>query len=261
MSESDSTALPAYDFQALCTPHYQALVHYANRLLPGRPQEALDLVQEAFLKACRRWSTWSPGTGEDASAAARGWLHRIVQNVFLDGARAHAGHRTALHYHHATVIENTYGVETDHNIQILSDGVGDEVRAALSTLDQAQLDVVLRADFQGEQYLAIAEALGIPLGTVMSRLHRGRKRLAAALKDYARESYGISGKDDSAKRRAKRLAVGTRTDIQAAPDDGVDLDGAGAAALTDVPAETVQTEADRVDRVVAWYHGRDLLGR
>jgi RNA polymerase sigma-70 factor (ECF subfamily) len=217
-----------YDFQALCTPHYQALLNYASRLLQGRPQEARDLVQEAYLKAYRKWSTWKPAPGEDPSSAARGFLHRIVLNAFLDDVRAHAGRRKLLDNNHEVVVEQTYGVEADHNIQVLSDGIGDEVRRALAELDKDQRDVVERADFAGEQYLAISEALGIPLGTVMSRLHRARKKLSTSLKGYAREEYGIS-KSDAPKVRRPRLAVGTESDCS------------DATALTDVPPETPES--------------------
>lgn len=202
-----------YDFSTLCTPHYQALVLYANRLLPGRPQEARDLVQEAYLRAVRTWDRWSPSTGEDPIRAARGWLHRIVQNVFLDQSRANTGHRKLLGEHHHIVVSRTYGVDTDHQVQNVSDGIGDEVRQALDQLDSDQRDVVVRADFGGEQYLAIASSLGIPLGTVMSRLHRGRKRLAESLKIYARREYGISPKEIVVKKGVRRrLAAGTHSD-------------------------------------------------
>jgi RNA polymerase sigma-70 factor, ECF subfamily len=237
-----------YDFDTLCTPHYRALIIYANRLLPGRSAEARDLVQEAYLKAFRWWPKWSPSTGEDPVHAARGWLHRIVQNVFLDQTRARTGHRKLLDEHHDSVVENTYGVDADHNIQVLSDGIGDEVRQALDSLDPDQRAVVVRADFEGEQYLTISEALGIPLGTVMSRLHRARKRLAGALKDYAKDSYGFSSKEIVVKTARKpKFAEGTRTDLKpvapdaqalvAAEDDCLDVCGEDAsisvAALVD----------------------------
>jgi RNA polymerase sigma-70 factor (ECF subfamily) len=237
-STSPATALPeVYNFDTLCTPHYAALVHYANRLIPGRPQEARDLVQEAFLRAFKRWSSWRPRTNEDPSAAARGWLHRVVQNVFIDEARAHIGRRVLLEDNHCTVIANTYGSEADHAVQVLSDGVGDEVREALDTLGEEQREIVLRADFQGEQYKVIAEALGVPMGTVMSSLHRGRKRLAGALQGYAKEAYGISKKDIVVKRSNR----------------------ASSTTLPDVPAELPQTEPDRIDCVVAGHDGCDFL--
>jgi RNA polymerase sigma-70 factor (ECF subfamily) len=238
-----------YNFDTLCTPHYQALVHYASRLLPGRPAEVRDLVQESFLKAVRWWPKWHPSTGEDPAQAARGWLHRIVQNAFLDRARYDQRCARRLDDNHETVVENTYGVEADHNIQVLSDGVGDEVRRALAELDKDHREVVVRADFSGEAYLVIAAALEIPIGTVMSRLHRGRKKLADALKEYAKAEYGIS-------RKSGRLAKGTKVDTKAAPEDS---DGAGLGALTDEPAEPPEADADCIDRIVTWDDSSELF--
>lgn len=250
MSQSANTVV--YDFRTLCTPHYPALVNYANRLLPGRPQEARDLVQEAFLRAFKRWGNWKPRPNEDLSNAARGWLHRIVQNVFLDESRAHILHRGMLDDNHESIVTNTYGVEADHNVQVVSDGVGDEVRYALDSLEPDQREVVELADFHGEQYLAIADILGIPLGTVMSRLHRGRKRLAALLESYAKTEYGIAGRENgklgpSPRGRKPRIALGTQSDCT------------GAAALADVSTESVESETDCIDSIVAGDDGCDLF--
>ena len=233
-----------YDFKELCTPHYETLVKYATRLT-GRPQEAKDLVQEAFLKAVRLWHTWSPKNGEEPVGAARGWLHSIVRNLFIDQVRAASGHRKLLDDHHDRVVEFTYGVEVDHNEQVVSDGIGDEVRDALDSLDQDQREVVERADFGGEQYMAIAEALGVPIGTVMSRLHRARKRLAGSLRSYAKEEYGIALEKPA---RRPRLARGTESDCS------------GSAALADVPSKAPETEADSIDTIMRGDDDSDLFG-
>ncbi len=234
MSEEDTSGdVGLYDFTALCTPHYDVLVKYAYRLLPGRDAAVRDLVQETFLRAVRTWPNWRPTVGEDPSGSARGWLHRILQNAFFDYSRHDTRTSRRLDDHRDEIVESTYGLEADHNIQVLSDGVGDEVRQAMSELDPDQRAVVARADFGGESYLTIADNLGIPLGTVMSRLHRGRKRLAASLGDYARLEYGIS---------RKRLAEGTGTKIRRAPES----DRTRAAALADVPAEPPKASSTEV---------------
>jgi len=221
-SISKATAL-SYSFQELCTPHYDALVLYALRKVPGRQAEARDLVQETFLRAMKRWDSWRPTTGEDPSRAARGWLHRILQNVFLDDARAHVAHRDLEDAHLDTIVSNTYGTDEDHVSACIPDDIGDEVAEALASLDANQRVVVVLADFQGEQYEAIATMLKIPLGTVMSRLHRARKRLEVALKHYARENYGIQRRSKSDRARTTATTTQAVEDVQTDPDsvDGV----------------------------------------
>lgn len=187
---TNSDAGKGYVFRELCEPHYDALVAYANRLMPGQKADALDLVQEAYIRAFRLWAAWAPRGNEDPCKAARGWLHRIVRNVFIDGVRARDGHRELLDEHHSTVIANTYGVDVDFFEQT-ADDLGDEVKWAMSQLDADQKAIVVLVDFQGEAYAHVASTLGLPIGTVMSRLHRGRKKLAGFLKDYAQTTYGI----------------------------------------------------------------------
>lgn len=216
-SHSMATAL-SYSFEELCTPHYKDLVLYALRMVPGRQSDARDLVQETFLRAMRRWASWRPTTGEDPARAARGWLHRILQNVFLDGARAHVAHRDLEDTHLGTIVTNTYGTVDDHVAATVPDDIGDEVQAALDSLDANQRVVVVLADFQGEQYEAIATMLKIPLGTVMSRLHRARKRLETALKDYARTNYGICRRAKSDRARATAAAAVATQEVEPDPD-------------------------------------------
>lgn len=179
-----------YSFEGLCTPHYSNLIRYAFQLV-GSQHEAKDIVQEAYLRAFRRWDHWRPAVDKDPSLSARAWLYTIVQHVCFDVCRARTGRRRLVDDNHTTIIESTYGTEMEHAVQHLSDGIGDEVRTALDLLDADQRAVVQRADFNGERYHDIATALDIPIGTVMSRLHRGRKRLAILLAEYAADSYGI----------------------------------------------------------------------
>lgn len=216
-SHSMATAL-SYSFEELCTPHYKDLVLYALRMVPGRQSDARDLVQETFLRAMRRWPSWRPTTGENPSNAARGWLHRILQNVFLDGARAHVAHRDLEDTHLSTIVTNTYGTDDDHVNASVPDDIGDEVSAALDSLDANQRVVVVLADFQGEQYESIATMLKIPLGTVMSRLHRARKRLEAALKDYANSTYGIRRRSKSDRARTTTTAAVAVQEVEPDPD-------------------------------------------
>lgn len=231
-----------HSFEGLCVPHYKDLVAYAMRLLNGRRNDALDLVQEAYTKAKNKWSTWKPGPTEEPSRSARGWLHRIVHNVFLDNVRSRACHERASA---EAILVSTYGTESDHYEMVLTDGVGDEVYTALDSLEPNLKAVILLADFQGQKYKAIAVALGIPMGTVMSRLHTARKRLASLLADYAAHQYGIG-----------RLAEGTGTH-RAAPEDG--LDGADEAALAFESSQEPEAEADGIHGVMARDDGRDLV--
>jgi len=151
-------------FEDLAMPLFASLTNFARWLTRSR-DEAEDLVQETFAKALRGFPSFEPGTN------FKSWIFRILKNTFLTsraGLRAHP--MLSLADEAAPTPEAAGTPET-----ILLAHVGREiVREAIAALPLPFQEVVLLRDVEGLTYQEIADALGIPMGTVMSRLSRGR---------------------------------------------------------------------------------------
>lgn len=161
--------------------HLDPLYRTALRLT-GRPQDAEDLVQETFLRAWRSLHTYRAGTNPKA------WLFRILHNAHIDRYRAST--RTV------PTVDEIEGqdpafVVTETPETLVADTVMEaEVRDALMKLPEVFRACVVLADLEGFSYQEIAETLGIPRGTVMSRLFRGRRAMRKALAEYGR-THGL----------------------------------------------------------------------
>lgn len=157
-------------WEAVAREHGRFLYNVAFRLA-GDEQDARDLVQEALLRVRRGLETYEPGSLE-------GWLARIVTNVFLDEVRRKRRRPTqALPEHADLVVPPSVGADE----AAAAAGLSDEIQAALAALpDEFRVPVVL-CDVADRTYEEIAGTLGVPVGTVRSRLHRGRRMLRAAL--------------------------------------------------------------------------------
>lgn len=175
------------EFEAVALPHMDALFNLALSLTRNR-KDAEDLVQEAYLRAFRFFDTYRPGTHIKA------WLFRILRNTFINRYRAAKARPEEVDF---SPIERGYEdwIESDYvrargepsPEQSVMDGVvDDEIETALAELVEEYRTVVILALVEEMSYREISEALGIPIGTVMSRLHRGRKQLQARLHDFAR---------------------------------------------------------------------------
>jgi len=141
--------------------------------LTGNSHDAEDLTQEVFVRVFRSLSSYSPGTFE-------GWLHRITTNLFLDTARRRQrirfeglGDDAAQRLHAATGPTPAEAFEERH--------LEADVYAALAALPPEYRAAVVLCDIEGLSYEEIAATLGVKLGTVRSRIHRGRAHLRAAL--------------------------------------------------------------------------------
>jgi RNA polymerase sigma-70 factor (ECF subfamily) len=156
--------------------------------------EAEDLVQEAYLRAFRFFDSFRPGTHIKA------WLFRILRNTFINRYRAAKVRPNEVEL---DKIDAAYEKMVDEEFlrakqptspeRLVMEGILDEeVSRALAELPEEYRSVVLMALAEEMSYKEIAAALAIPLGTVMSRLHRGRKLLQASLLEYARRK-GILG--------------------------------------------------------------------
>ena len=154
---------------------------YAAALrLTRNPSDAEDLVQETFLRAYRGFAGFRAGTN------LRAWMHRILMNTFINSYRKRQREPQTLSedevpewYLYERMAPGS--AEASAETEVLDAMPDEDVQAALDSLpDQFRLAVLL-ADVEGFSYKEIAEILDVPIGTVMSRLHRGRKALEKAL--------------------------------------------------------------------------------
>jgi RNA polymerase sigma-70 factor, ECF subfamily len=155
-------------WEEIARDHGRFLYNVAYRLA-GSDADAKDLVQEALLRVRRGLETYTPG-------ALEAWLARIVTNVFLDEVRRQRRRPTvAFPEQPDTVLPPSAAADE------AGEALSDEVQHALAALpDEFRVAVVL-CDVVGLSYDEIAAAQGIPVGTVRSRIHRGRRLLRAAL--------------------------------------------------------------------------------
>ena len=176
------------EFEAQCMPHQQELYGVAMRICRD-PDTAKDLVQETLLRAMCAWSSFEQGSN------LRAWLFRILTNAFINGYRKRRRHQRFATERPGDALNALYGRDQDCTDDLASELVGgelcDEVKAALGRLGPEYRDVVERADLRGEKYKDIADALHVPIGTVMSRLFRARRVLETELSGFAATDYGI----------------------------------------------------------------------
>jgi RNA polymerase sigma factor (sigma-70 family) len=176
MTQQATTPSPQDDWQApswdeIVAQHSARVYRLAYRLT-GNSHDAEDLTQEVFVRVFRSLSSYTPGTFE-------GWLHRITTNLFLDQARRKSKIRfDAL----ADDAETRIASRTAAPDTQVMDGVfDDDVESALAELPPDFRAAVVLCDIEGLSYEEIADVLSLKLGTVRSRIHRGRTMLRKAL--------------------------------------------------------------------------------
>ncbi len=176
MSATDPTG-----FEALAMPHLDALYRVARRLTRDA-HEAEDLVQETFFKAYRAFETF-----EIREFGIKPWLFKILNNAFLNRrARDKAAPKSTDQHVLDESHESADAGQSDTPVLNL-DNLDQEVKQALDDLTPEYRSVLLLWATEEMSYHEIAEALGLPIGTVMSRLHRARSQLTKALQGFARE--------------------------------------------------------------------------
>ncbi len=155
--------------------------------LTRNPQDAEDLVQEAYLRAYRGFAGFREGTN------LRAWMYRILTNTFINSYRKKQREPVTVAVTDDTSDWYLYdrigssGAEPSAEAEVLDRIPDEDVQRALEELPEVFRMAVLLADVEGFSYKEIAEILDIPIGTVMSRLHRGRKALQRALWETVRE--------------------------------------------------------------------------
>ena len=178
---------PHASFATACLPHQADLYAVAMRICRD-PDASKDLVQETLLRAMVAWTSFQSGTN------LRAWLFRILTNAFINGYRKRRRHARLTAERPADTLIALYGRDQDHtdalDAALCEGALCDEVQAALDRLGPEYREVVERADLRGEKYRQIATALGVPIGTVMSRLFRARRALEAELTGVAARDYG-----------------------------------------------------------------------
>jgi RNA polymerase sigma-70 factor (ECF subfamily) len=175
-------------FAELAMPYMSALYSAALRMTRN-PSDAEDLVQETYLRAYRGFSGFKEGTNLKA------WLYKILTNTYINSYRAKKRRPEQVELDD---VEDFYlyrrlggleAVDADRSPEAeVLDSIPDEaVKRALEDLPEQFRMAVLLADVEGFSYKEIAEIMDVPIGTVMSRLHRGRKQLQKRLWDLAEE--------------------------------------------------------------------------
>jgi RNA polymerase sigma-70 factor, ECF subfamily len=155
-------------WEAVARTHGRFLYNVAYRLT-GNDDDAYDLVQEALLRVRKGLETYQPGSME-------GWLSRIVTNVFLDEVRRKRRRPIeVLPDDPERLLPSAPGADEP------TDSLSDDVQAALRRLPEDFRTAVVLCDVVGLSYEEIAEAISVPVGTVRSRIHRGRRLLRVAL--------------------------------------------------------------------------------
>jgi RNA polymerase sigma-70 factor (ECF subfamily) len=165
---------------------YMGSLYSAALRMTRSPSDAEDLVQETYLKAYRAFGSFKEGTNLKA------WLYRILTNTFINSYRAR---KRRPEQTDIDDVEDLYlyrrlgGLEAvsagrSAEEEVLEHFTEGEVKAAVEALPEQFRMAVLLADVEGFSYKEIAEILDIPIGTVMSRLHRGRKALQKTLHDF-----------------------------------------------------------------------------
>ena len=166
----------------LLDPLYSAALR-----LTHNPADAQDLVQDTFAKALSSFHTFKRGTNFKA------WMYRILHTTFISNYRK--AQRRPQYSDDSEVEDWQLAASANHQsaglksaeVQALEQLPNQTISAAFAELPEEYRLVVVLADLEGFSYKEIAQIADIPQGTVMSRLHRGRKMLREALQEYARE--------------------------------------------------------------------------
>lgn len=234
-SPEDESVLNPHSFDDLCVPLYAEMLNFARRM-SGNADRAGDVVQEAFKKALRAWPRWRPETG-NADIDARAWMYRIVSNTYIKDYHRARGIRRRVEECRDEIMLGTYGREHEDDLRDHVDSpFGDEVEAALGALTDDHRQVIEAFYIREMGCSAIAAELGVPKGTIYSRLARACAALESALGEFAAEEYGFRRR---VPRTARSAQSGRRVDLAQ-------------------PTKRVRAKSGGVNSIVAGGDGEDL---
>lgn len=185
------TAEARQRFEEEALVHLDALYGLALRLTGGDEARAQDLVQEAVLRAFRGWDRFEPGTN------ARAWLMTILRNTFINDFRRRKSRGEEVEFDEEGGSGRPSALyEADPEGAVLERVLDREVVRAIESLPEDFRVPVVLADVEGLSYGEVAELMGIPVGTVKSRLFRARRRLQERLYEYAVEMGYIRTREE-----------------------------------------------------------------
>lgn len=172
------------DFQEEIIPHLDAMYNFALRLTSD-PNDSEDLVQDTIVKAYRFFSSYEKGTN------AKAWLFRILKNSYINKYRKQSKQPSQVDYDEVSSFYETIRADrtdtSDLEDRMFRELIDDDISNALEELPEDFRTVVLLCDVEGFTYEEIANMLDVPIGTIRSRLHRGRNLLKAQLVEYAED--------------------------------------------------------------------------
>jgi RNA polymerase sigma-70 factor (ECF subfamily) len=203
----EGTSVSSWDFDSQVMPYLDSLYNTAYRMTRSA-EDAEDLVQETYFKAYKYYDKFEEGTNLKA------WLFKILKNTFINNYRKRKLEPRSVDF---AEIEDSFEriVRRDNNEQaadpeseFFTGVLDDDVKKALDSLPYDYRMVVILADLEDFSYKEIADILDCPVGTVMSRLYRGRKLLEKALLKYARlHGYIRTGEPNKMRTRSKDPAA------------------------------------------------------
>lgn len=207
-----------WNFEAAAMPFVDALYNTAYRMTRNS-EDAEDLVQETYLKAYKYYDKFEEGTNFKA------WLFKIMKNTFINNYRKK---QSAPPQSDFADIEESFESQVSEEVtrkvkdpeeEYLESILDEDVQRSLQELPEDYRMVVILADLEGFAYKEIAEILDVPVGTVMSRLYRGRRRMEEAMLRYARE-HGYIREGEPAKMRSRKEADEKKGGEKASEQDG-----------------------------------------
>jgi len=170
------------NFNEEILPHLDALYNFGLRLTTD-PNDAEDLVQDTIVKAFRFFSSYEKGTN------AKAWLFRILKNSYINNYRKKSKKPQEVDYDEVASFYESIRAErtnsSDLEDKMFRELIDDDLSNALDSIPEDFRTVVLLCDVEDFTYEEIANMLDVPIGTIRSRLHRGRNLLKAQLMEYA----------------------------------------------------------------------------
>lgn len=173
-------------FEDEALPHLNALYNYA-RSISHSQQDAEDLVQETFMRAYRYFHQYTPGTN------CKAWLFTILRNLYNTKYKKYKKTPDQVHYeaeeqiYEQIVNEDLSAVVKNPEEKFFENILPDEIVNEIEDLPEKYRSCIVLSDIEDFSYKEVADILDIPIGTVMSRLHRGRNILKKKLVNYAKD--------------------------------------------------------------------------